>query len=306
MSETTPVPVLVADSSCNQKAAAGFNTRLSHEGRAGARTYGFVNPPVSRGSTVLHATIDDRINKYTQKLEQVLIYGRLGAETHYALENMITDIEGGTRTQIVSTGLSAVTTTLLAYLKQGDHLFMSDSVSDDDWKRIRQTSFLYGQYASPDDSWLALRGLRTLAVRLRAQAQAALQVAQWLAKREEILQVLYPPLPGAPGHEIWKRDFTGASSLFGIVFKSHYTVEATHAFVDNLKIFGIGLSWGGFESLVLVSTPVTRSITGNKFGGCIVRIHIGLEDIVDLIADLEHGFAVLKEFTTRTQQEPAS
>ena len=289
-----------------------FRTRLSHLGRAGTRAHGFVNPPLQRGSTVLYPTMQERRAAAGNRLEQALVYGIMGSETHFALENMIADIEGGTRCQIVSSGLAAVTTPLLAYLKAGDHCLMPDSVygparnfcdrflagygvettyyrpeidqdglgalmrpntrvvyvespgshtfemqdvgalarvahargatvlmdntwgfhffqpfahgvdvsiqaltkyagghsdlmlgsvtvnSDEHWERVRSTSLLLGQYASPDDCWLAMRGLRTLGVRLEAQMQAGLTVARWLSEQPEVLQVLHPALPGAP------------------------------------------------------------------------------------------------------------
>jgi cystathionine beta-lyase len=134
-------------------------------------------------------------------------------------------------------------------------------------------------------------------VRLKQQEQNALTVASWLAKRPEVLRVLHPALPGAPGHEIWKRDFTGACSLFGVVFRPEYSLAASHAFVDSLSLFGIGASWGGYESLALPTTGfVTRTATSGDTGGPTVRLHIGLEDTADIIADLEAGLAVLRGF----------
>ena len=154
-----------------------------------------------------------------------------------------------------------------------------------------------GQYASPDDCWLTLRGMRTMGVRLAQQMDSGIEVAHWLSKRPEVKQVLHPALPGAPGHAIWKRDFTGACSLFGVEFKPEYSVESTHAFVEALDLFGIGASWGGFESLALPTTgAITRTAAGAKFAGPLVRLHIGLEDVADLIADLEQGLKVMREF----------
>jgi cystathionine beta-lyase len=109
--------------------------------------------------------------------------------------------------------------------------------------------------------------------------------------------VLHPALPGAPGHAIWKRDFTGACSLFGVVIKPEFSPESTHAFVEALELFGIGASWGGFESLALPTTgSITRTAGGSKFDGPVVRLHIGLEDVADLIPDLEQGLKVMREF----------
>ncbi len=317
---------------------AGKNlfTRLSHAGRAGTHIHGFVNPPVHRGSTVLYPDIAARRASGGKRLEQELVYGVMGTPTHWPLENVIAEIEGGTRCQIVSSGLAAVTTPLLAYLKSGDNCLMPDSVygpgrgfcdnflsrmgitttyydpciaaaeletkfrpnttvlytespgshtfevqdipalaedaqkhgakvlmdntwgihffqpfrhgvdvsiqaltkyvvghsdvllgsvttnSEADWERVRLTALALGQYASPDDCWLALRGVRTMAVRLERQMQSGLTVAAWLAARPEVKQVLHPALPGAPGHELWKRDFSGACSLFGVVLQPQF------------------------------------------------------------------------------------
>ncbi len=125
--------------------------------------------------------------------------------------------------------------------------------------------------------------------------QSGLTVARWLAEQPEIAQVLHPALPGAPGHALWARDFSGASSLFGVVFRPQFSPEATQAMVDSLQLFGIGASWGGYESLALPTTGyVTRTAGGPGFAGAMMRIHVGLEDPDDLIADLGRGLAVLR------------
>jgi cysteine-S-conjugate beta-lyase len=386
-----------------------FETRLAHAGRAGTHVSGFVNPPVHRGSTVLQPTVKARQELGRRRFDQALIYGVMGNPTHHALENVIAEIEGGTRCQIVSSGLAAVTTALLAYVKSGDHVLVPDSVygpargfcdtmlkrmgvettyydpdideagiaalmrpntsvvytespgshtfevqdvpaiaraahargakvlmdntwgihffqpfehgvdasiqaltkyvvghsdvllgsittaSEAEWERVRSATLQLGQYASPDDCWLALRGVRTMGVRLERQMQSALEVARWFSARPEVLQVLHPGLPGARGHNIWKRDFSGACSLFGVVFKPDYGAEATHAMIESLDLFGIGASWGGFESLALPTTGyLTRTAGTGKFGGPVVRFHIGLEHPGDLIADLERGLSVLR------------
>jgi cystathionine beta-lyase len=176
-----------------------------------------------------------------------------------------------------------------------DVLLGSAVVADDlHWRRIRDGALVMGLYASPDDCWLALRGLRTMAVRLARQEASGLEVAAWLQNRPEVALVLHPALPGAPGHEVWKRDFTGACSLFGVVFDARYTAEDTHRFVDALSLFGIGASWGGYESLALPTTGfVSRSAGTGEFGGPMVRFHVGLEDPADLIADLAAGLPAL-------------
>ena len=383
----------------------GLHTRLSHAGRPGNRVHAFVNPPVHRGSTVLYPTLDVRRAGAGQRLEQALVYGTLGGPTHHMLEDVVAGIEGGTRCQIVSSGLAAVTTPLLAFLGSGDHLLVPDSVYGPTrtfcdtmlrrmgvettyydpcvdpegltallrpqtrvlylespgshsfevqdvpglaaaaraqgavtildntwgihffqpfrhgvdvsiqaltkyvaghsdlllgsvtvnapalWERVRSAALELGQYASPDDCWLALRGARTMGVRLERQMQSGLAVARWLGERPEVARVLHPALPSCPGHEFWRRDFSGACSLFGIVLQPRYETGAVAAMVEGLELFGIGASWGGFESLVLPSTgSITRSAGTGAFGGQMIRLHIGLEDVPDLIADLEAGF----------------
>ena len=157
------------------------------------------------------------------------------------------------------------------------------------WRTVRKTVADYAWSASPDDCYLALRGLRTLGVRMRHQMQSALKVAAWLKARPEVRQVLYPALEGAPGHAIWKRDFSGAAALFSFVMQPD---RKAAAFIDALELFGIGSSWGGYESLaVLAHAERYRSATKWDPGGETVRLHIGLEDPDDLIADLERGFA---------------
>ena len=389
----------------------GFRTRLSHTGRPDKTNHGFVNPPLMRGSTVLYPTVAERKRLAGMRGQRVLTYGLGGSQTHWALEDVIAEVEGGTRCAIVCSGLAAVTTPLLAFLKTGDHMLMPDSVygparsfaegmlkrfgiettfydpvvdgagmealmrpnttvvytespgshtfevqdipaiaqvahargakvmmdntwgihhfqpfrhgvdvsiqavtkypaghsdiligsvtvnSDSDWETLHTGSRALGQYASPDDCWLTLRGMRTMGVRLEQQEKSGLAVAHWLAARPEVARVLHPALPGAPGHEIWKRDFTGACSLFGVEFKPSYSVESSHAFVEALALFGIGASWGGFESLALPTTGfVSRTSAGSRFDGPLVRLHIGLEDVPDLIADLEQGLTVMRGF----------
>jgi cystathionine beta-lyase len=389
----------------------GFHTRLSHTGRNDKTVHGFVNPPLLRGSTVLYPTVAERKRLGGMRGQRVLTYGLGGSATHWALEDVIAEVEGGTRCAVVCSGLAAVTTPLLAFLKTGDHMLMPDSVygparsfaegmlirfgvettfydpliggagiaalmrgnttvvytespgshtfevqdipaiaraahaggakvmmdntwgihhfqpfrhgvdvsiqaatkypaghsdiligsvtvnSEEDWQTLHAGSRGLGQYASPDDCWLTLRGLRTMGVRLAHQERAGLEVARWMAVRPEVARVLHPALPGAPGHELWRRDFTGACSLFGVEFTPNYSVESTHAFVEALALFGIGASWGGFESLALPTSGfVTRTAGGAGFAGPVVRLHIGLEDVADLITDLEQGLAVLRSF----------
>ncbi len=389
----------------------GLNTRLSHAGRAGTHAHGFVNPPLARGSTVLYPSSAERRRLAAKRMEQELLYGVMGGPNHFALEDVLAEIEGGTRCQIVSSGLAAVTTALLAFLGAGDHCLFPDSVygptrlfantmlkrlgiesefyppeidaaglaahlrpatrvlflespgshtfemqdvpalaaaarargitvlMDNTWgihffqpfahgvevsiqaltkyagghsdialgaittddaghfERVRNAVLALGQYASPDDCWLALRGVRTMGVRLARQMDSGIAVAEWLRRQPEVKEVLHPALAGARGHALWRRDYRGACSLFGVVFQPRFPVAATEAMVDALALFGIGASWGGYESLALPSAlSITRTAGSGDFGGPLVRLHIGLEDPGDLIAYLDRGLTVLREF----------
>jgi cystathionine beta-lyase len=162
------------------------------------------------------------------------------------------------------------------------------------WPDLRATFEATAFCAGPEDVFLALRGLRSMRVRLLHQQQSALAVARWLAARPEVARVLHPALESDPGHAIWKRDFTGASSLFSVVLKP-MPVERANAFVNALTLFGIGASWGGFESLVIpFDCSAIRTATRWEPEGPSLRFHIGLEDVGDLIADMERGFAAMK------------
>jgi cystathionine beta-lyase len=161
------------------------------------------------------------------------------------------------------------------------------------WQRLLETVHTLGLCVGPDDIYLGLRGLRTMGVRLAQHDQAGRKVARWLAQRPEIARVLHPALASCPGHAIWQRDFSGASGLFSIVFHP-VPEQAINAFLDELALFGMGASWGGFESLAIpFDCTKIRTATAWAPGGPTVRIHIGLEDPDDLIADLERGFAAL-------------
>lgn len=159
---------------------------------------------------------------------------------------------------------------------------------------LRDTSHQLGQVVSPDDAWLGSRGLRTMALRLARHEESALRIAQWLADRPEVDRVLHPALPSCPGHDIFLRDFRGSSGLFAFVLDGG-DEAARAAFIDTLDLFGIGYSWGGFESLAIPVDPARhRSATGRDDAGPLVRLQIGLEDADDLIADLERGLAAFR------------
>ncbi len=159
--------------------------------------------------------------------------------------------------------------------------------------RLKTTVGSSGWCVGPDDVYLGLRGLRTLAVRLDRHWRSGLAVARWLEQRPEVLHLLHPAMESHPGHALWKRDFTGASGLFSVVLKP-VPQKAVYAFLDALELFGIGASWGGYESLAVpFDCTAVRSATRWQPGGPTVRFHIGLEAVEDLVADLERGFAAL-------------
>lgn len=161
------------------------------------------------------------------------------------------------------------------------------------WRALHDTVGTLGLCVGPDDTYLALRGLRTLDVRLERHHRSGLEVARWLAARPEVLRVLHPALETDPGHAIWKRDFSGACGLFGIVLEP-VPDAAVHAFLNSLTLFGMGFSWGGYESLVIpFDCSEYRTATDWAPGGPTLRLHVGLEAVEDLVADLEHGFAAL-------------
>jgi cysteine-S-conjugate beta-lyase len=377
-------------------------TRLVTAGREYGE-HGIVNPAVYHASTVLFPTVKslhDRDQEYT--------YGRKGTPTSRAVETSIAALEGGHACKVSSSGLAAISTTLLAFLKTGDHLLMTDTVylparqfcdsvlkrlgidttyydpmvgrgiaalirpntkivycespgsqtmevqdipaiadvahkknclvildntwsaglyfnalahgcdisiqaatkyivghsdamlgstvcSKQTWDQFKATYEGMGQFAGPDDMYLALRGLRTLDVRLERHMRNASKVAEWLRGRNEVETVLYPALSNASGHEMWKRDFTGASGLFSIVLKPAKE-PAVAAMLDDLALFGMGFSWGGFESLVVPFKPI-RTATNWTAEGQALRFHIGLESPDDLIDDLKQGFERLKKIS---------
>jgi cystathionine beta-lyase len=374
------------------------DTLIVTAGRDPEANFGIVNPPVYHASTILYPTLDA-----VRTRNQPFTYGRRGTPTSAALQEAIAELEGGYRTLLTPSGLSAVTAALLAHLRTGDHLLMTDSVYEPSrqfcervlkrygvdveyydpcvgsgiaalikpntavvftespgsvtfeiqdipaiaevahkagaimmldntwasplyfkpfdhgvdvsiqavtkylcghsdvmmgaittaeaaWRDTLASHGAIGFCAGPDDTYLVLRGIRTLSVRLARHMETGLALARWLEKRPEVARVIHPALPSHPGHALWKRDFTGASGLFSIELKpTSETALAT--MLDGLELFGMGYSWGGFESLIIPQDPTkVRTATKWEAQGPMLRLHAGLEDPADLIADLEAGF----------------
>jgi cysteine-S-conjugate beta-lyase len=376
-------------------------TVLTRIGRKPHAYHGFVNTPVFRGSTVLFPdaeTLESREVEYT--------YGRPSNPTTREIETALAKLEGGARSFMTPSGLSAISTALLAFAEAGGHMLIVDSAYfptrrfanrvlkrmgvdveyydpligagiaalirpqtklvltespgsqtfevqdipaickaargagvpvaiDNTWgtplyfpafehgvnisiqsctkyivghadallgavicdepsaAAVAAVHEAYGLCANSEDCFLALRGLRTLGVRMERHWRSGLEMAAWLQARPEVAQVLHPALPGAPGYELWKRDFKGAAGLFSIILKP-YSKKAVQQMLNALEIFGMGYSWGGFESLI-VPFDVTHARTATAWnpGGPALRLHIGLEEVEDLKWDLERGFAAL-------------
>jgi cystathionine beta-lyase len=385
-------------------------TRLTTVGRDSVEGFGFVNPPLVRGSTVLHPSVDDMRQRAVRRAHgddsMPVSYGRFGTPTHHAFCDALTALEGGHASWALPSGLTACTISILAYVRQGDHVLVPDSaysptrrfcqhtlarygveasfypprigaeigqqfrpntrllfmespgsltfevqdvpllaqiarnhgavsVIDNTWATplylqplalgvdvsvhaatkyigghsdllmgtvtanqaawpaLRDAIHEFGLNASPDDCWLALRGLRSLAARLARHREIAQRLIQWLREQPEVARVLYPALPEDPGYALWRRDFRGASGLFGVVLATHVRQRALEAMIDGLRLFGRGFSWGGFESLLVPSRP-ERSVEPLPPSGPMFRISAGLEDADDLIADLRAGFERLR------------
>ena len=158
------------------------------------------------------------------------------------------------------------------------------------WEQLWATSMALGNCAAPDDSYQVLRGLRTMGVRLERHGRSALEIARWLEGQSGVARVLHPALESFPGHEVWKRDFTGASGIFSVVLAGGCR-ERAHAFLDALSLFGLGYSWGGYESLAVHVDLGDRTVGAGAYEGPVMRLQIGLEDVADLKADLEAALA---------------
>lgn len=172
-----------------------------------------------------------------------------------------------------------------------DAMIGTATATEEFWPQLRESSYTMGQCTSPDDLYLGLRGIRTLSVRMKQHEVNALKIADWLAKRPEVETVLHPALPSCPGHEFFKRDFTGSNGLFSFVLNRGNSAALTEL-LDGMEHFKMGYSWGGFESLILGISSVNsmRSATTWPYKFPLIRLHVGLEDVDDLIADLTAGF----------------
>ncbi len=198
-------------------------------------------------------------------------------------------------------GVDITVMSLTKHVGGHSDVLMGSAAAGEEWYgRLRRRAQDLGQVVSPDDAALMLRGLRTLKVRLDQQTASALEIARWLEARPEVARVLYPCLPGAPGHELWARDFTGGCGLFLVILKGG-DAAARARFVDALTLFGIGYSFGGFESLAIpIDPPRFRAVTPwppadmDPADSFALRLAIGLEDAGDLVADLDRGFAAMR------------
>lgn len=163
------------------------------------------------------------------------------------------------------------------------------------WPQLRENAYLMGQMLDADTAYMTSRGLRTLGVRLRQHHESSLRIAEWLAQHPQVARVNHPALPGSKGHEFWKRDFTGSSGLFSFVLNKRLNDAELAEYLDNFSLFSMAYSWGGFESLILANQPEQiahiRPDAEVDFSGTLIRLHIGLENVDDLQADLAAGFA---------------
>ncbi|MFU0503468.1 cystathionine beta-lyase [Pseudaminobacter sp. NGMCC 1.201702] len=169
-----------------------------------------------------------------------------------------------------------------------DVLLGTVSANKECWPRLHEAFLALGCCAGPDDVYQVLRGLRTMGVRLEHHRKSALDIARWLETQPGVARVLHPALESHPGHKLWKRDFCGSSGIFSIVLAGGGQKHA-HAFLDALQIFGLGYSWGGFESLAVHVYLGDRTITGGSYEGPLIRLQIGLEDVDDIKADIARG-----------------
>ena len=383
------------------------DTKIILSGKNQKSKSSFVNSPIYKGSTVLFKTVEDMNKSMKRKNTQTLAYGRFGSPSTFEFEKAIAEIDEGHSAVATSSGTAAIVASLLAVLKTGDHILITDSVygvtknlakgllnnmgitttfykpdigkeinrlikkntkvifiespgsltfeiqnvpmlveiakknnlitiMDNTWatplffkpfyngidisiqsatkyivghsdamlgiittnknytKCVREAAHNMGSCPSPEDIYLGIRGLKTLSIRLQKHQQSASKVIEWLKTQDVTDTILYPALPDNPGYKIWKRDFLGASGLFGIKLKNTKT-SLVNKMLNNLKLFNMGYSWGGYESLILPIKPEKLRDTYKWKNDCgTLRIHVGLEDPDDLINDLKDNINILK------------
>ena len=383
------------------------DTKIILSGKSQKSKSSFVNSPIYKGSTVLFKTVEDMNKSMKRKNTQTLAYGRFGSPSTFEFEKAIAEIDEGHSAVATSSGTAAIVASLLAVLKTGDHILITDSVygvtknlakgllnnmgitttfykpdigkeinrlikkntkvifiespgsltfeiqnipmlveiakknklitiMDNTWatplffkpfyngidisiqsatkyivghsdamlgvittnktytKCVREAAHNMGSCPSPEDIYLGIRGLKTLSIRLQKHQQSASKVIEWLKTQDVTDTILYPALPDNPGYKIWKRDFLGASGLFGIKLKNTKK-SLVNKMLNNLKLFNMGYSWGGYESLILPIKPEKLRDTYKWKNDCgTLRIHVGLEDPDDLINDLKDNINILK------------
>jgi cystathionine beta-lyase len=383
------------------------DTKIILAGKDRNNKTAFVNSPIYKGSTVLFKDVEEMKKSIKNKNSQILSYGRFGSPTTFEFERAIAKIDEGYSAVATSSGTAAIVASLLAVLKTGDHILMTDSaygvsrnlargllsnmgitttfykpnigkeitnliqkntkvlfmespgsltfeiqdipmlvelakknnlitILDNTWatslffkpfyngidisiqsatkyivghsdamlgiistnkkytKCVRESAHNMGSCPGPEDIYLGIRGLKTLSIRLQKHQENAFKVIEWLRVQQEVDKILYPALPDNFGHKIWKRDFLGASGLFGITLKNTKK-SLVNKMLNNLKLFNMGYSWGGYESLILPIEPEKLRDTYKWKNDCgTLRIHVGLEDPADLINDLKDNFKILK------------
>lgn len=381
-------------------------TRLVHSTSPSASRAGLLNPPVHRASTIVYDTVEAYTGRHSRIYDEV-IYGLYGTETTFALEAAIAALEGGYQTVVTSSGTAAISLSLSAFLRAGDHVLVIDTayrstrrfcddvlasigvevsyfdpgvgsdivaqirpttrvifletpgsltfempdiaaitavaqareivtIIDNTWatpllfrpiehgvdvsiaaatkylsghsdvmlgamtaskeeifKKLKDTARYWGNCVGPDDCYLVHRGLRTLDVRLERHERNAANLIAWFQQQPEVRRVLYPALPSDPGHTIWKRDFDGASGLFGVLLDPMSAAENS-AFFNRLQLFKMGASWGGFESLMIPAWPAPVRSCSPLEEGSLIRVHAGLETSEDLIGDVAAAFERLR------------
>lgn len=386
-----------------------LSTALVHSGRNKRVAQGSVNPVIQRASSLIFDSMADKKQATINRAKGALFYGRRGTLTHFALQDLMCEMEDGVGCYLYPCGAAAVSNSILAFVQSGDHILMTGAayeptqdfcnhvlrrmgvettfydpmageriaelvqenskilflespssltmevpdipaivkavrkakpdivimidntwaagvlfkalqqdidisiqagtkylVGHSDvmigtavanarcWDQLRENSYLMGQMVDADSAYTTARGIRTLAVRLKQHEESSIKVAQWLAQQPQVKAVYHPALPSCPGHEFFKRDFSGSSGLFSFELKQKLTKEQLADFMDHFKLFTMAYSWGGFESLILCNQPeeiaAIRPNIERKLSGTLIRVHIGFENVDELIADLKAGF----------------